>query len=358
MTPLERILIRQIGATGPLTVADYMSACLLHPAHGYYTTRDPLGAAGDFITAPEISQMFGEMAGLAMAQDWLSRGRPDRFALVELGPGRGTLMADALRAMAVVPGLVGAAHVHLVEASPRLRAVQARTLAAFDPVWHDDVGTLPALPVLGIANEFFDALPVRQFLRAGALWRERLVGVRDGALAFGLGDPVDAPGHARLANRLADTVEGDMVETCGPAAAIAATLGAHIARCGGVLRLVDYGSEASLGDTLQAVRGHERVPPLTAPGTCDLTAHVDFGALAAAAPCTVSPVVTQGVWLERLGITARARALAAALAGAARDSHVTAHRRLTHPAEMGTLFRVMALHDDRAPLPDIQTATN
>ncbi len=350
MTPLARILAGQIAATGPMTVADYMTACLLHPVHGYYTTRDPLGCGGDFTTAPEISQMWGELVGLAVAQDWVERGRPAPFALVELGPGRGTAMADALRAAGRVPGFSDAATLHLVEASPVLRAVQAATLSAHAPTLHDTVDSLPGLPLLGFANEFFDALPIRQFLRDGDHWCERLVGVADGVLAFGLGGPALPP---TLAPRLGDTADGDMVEICAPAAAIAGALGRHIAAHGGCLRIVDYGSPQSLGDTLQALRGHGKVGVLDAPGDSDLTAHVDFGALAAASPCAASALVPQGVWLERLGIAVRARALARGLGGAELDSHVAAHRRLTHPEEMGLLFRVMALHDGTRPLPDL-----
>jgi SAM-dependent MidA family methyltransferase len=259
-------------------------------------------------------------------------------------------MADILRATTRVPGFPDAAEVHLVEASPALREVQARTLVdARHPTWHDSAATLPDLPLFLIANEFFDVLPVRQFLRAGNGWRERVVGVREGALAFGL---TDATPVAALAQRLADTAEGDLVELCTPAAALAEDIGRRIARVGGAAIIVDYGSAGSRGDTFQAVRAHERVDPLATPGQADLTAHVDFAALArAAGPGIAARQVPQGVLLERLGITARAQALARGLAGPALDAHIRAHRRLTHPEEMGSLFQALALFAEGTPAP-------
>ncbi|WP_375263757.1 class I SAM-dependent methyltransferase [Palleronia sp.] len=352
MTPLAEILARQIAVTGPITVAEYMAACLMHPQHGYYTTRDPLGAAGDFVTAPEISQMFGELVGLALAQAWLERGRPDPFVLAELGPGRGTLMADALRATRGVRGFHDAMRLALVEVSAPLRAAQALALAEYAPAFCDTVDALPdAGPLFLVANEFFDALPVRQFLRDGDGWRERMVGLRDDALAFALAQTTR---YAELEPRLADTQDGDTVETSGASRALAETVGARIAERGGVALMSDYGQETSLGDTFQAVRDHEKESPLAHPGQADLTAHVDFGALAGAAPCAASTVTPQGVWLERLGITDRARALARGLAGEALDTHVAAHRRLTHPDEMGHLFKVMSFHDEAGPPPGLE----
>ncbi len=347
MTPLEALLIRRIEQAGPMRVDEYMAECLLHPEHGYYTGRDPLGAAGDFTTAPEISQMFGELVGLALAQAWLDQGAPTPFTLAELGPGRGTLMADALRATRRVPGFHAGLRLMLVEASPVLRARQQAALEGFAPRWVERVQDLPAQPLFLIANEFFDALPVRQFLRAGAGWRERLVGLADGRLAFGLGAPVQV---AALAGRLADTEEGDMVETCGAGGAIVAEIAARIGRHGGAALIIDYGDAPSLGDSLQAVRAHQKVPPLAAPGQVDLTAHVDFAALAAAAEGTSTALTSQGAFLERLGIAARAQALARNLRpGAARDNHLAAHERLVAPDQMGRLFKVLGLTPPGAP---------
>ncbi|RKF17199.1 class I SAM-dependent methyltransferase [Roseovarius spongiae] len=326
-----------------------MRDCLMHPEHGYYSTRDPLGAAGDFTTAPEISQMFGELAGLALAQAWMDQGAPAPFALAELGPGRGTLMADMLRATAGVPGFHAAARLHLVEASPPLRQAQRQALGDREVTWRDRLEDVPALPLFLIANEFFDALPIRQMQRDGPGWRERCVGLRGGALTFGLGGRM---GVAALEHRLADTRDGDIVEFSPEGQEIAAALGARIAREGGAALIVDYGDWRAQGDTFQALRDHAPADPLAEPGKADLTAHVDFEALArAAAPALHSRLTPQGVWLERLGITARAQALAAGLSGAALESHVAAHRRLTHPAEMGTLFKVMALYAQGAAPP-------
>lgn len=349
MTPLEQRLARQIAASGPMTVADYMAACLGDPEHGYYTTRDPLGAGGDFTTAPEISQMFGELVGLALAQGWLDQGAPAPFALAELGPGRGTLMADILRATRAVPGFHDALRLHLVETSPTLRQAQAATLGRDDVTWHDSITALPDLPLFLVANEFFDALPIRQAVRDGAAWRERVVGLRDGALCMGLSDPTPLP---QLAHRLEDTKDGNIVEFSPGAEAIAAEIGTRIATLGGVALIIDYGDSRSLGDTLQAVRGHEHADPLAQPGEADLTAHVDFEALARAAhPCAHSRLTPQGVFLERLGITQRAQTLARGLTGTELETHIAAHRRLTHPAEMGTLFKAMALFPKTATPP-------
>jgi SAM-dependent MidA family methyltransferase len=342
MTALATLLRRRIEATGPLTLADYMAECLLHSEHGYYTTRDPFGTAGDFTTAPEISQMFGELLGLGLAQAWLDQGEPAPFTLAELGPGRGTLMADLLRATRQVPGFHAAARVVLVEASPTLRARQRQALGDHPAQWADDISALPPDPLFLVANEFFDALPIRQFQRHPAGWQERMVGLQAGALAFGLSAPAPL---AALAHRLEDTAPGDVVETCAPATAIAAQIGAHLAAAGGAALILDYGDWRSRGDTLQAMRGHAFADPLATPGEADLTAHVDFEVLALAArPALAAPLAPQGAFLERLGITARARALAHALSGPALDAHVAAHRRLTHPQEMGRLFKVLGLH--------------
>lgn len=343
--PLTELLRRRIAAEGPLSLADYVATCLWHPRHGYYATSDPLGREGDFTTAPEISQMFGELLGLSLAQSWMDQGAPSGIILAELGPGRGTLMADILRATARVPGFHDALRLHLVEASGPLREVQTETLSRWAaPKWHASLADLPEAPLWLVANEFFDALPPRQFLRDGAGWRERLIGAPEGRLAWGLSDPAPL---AALEHRLEDTRDGDMVETCAAAEAIVQEAGRRIADHGGAALIVDYGSWRSMGDTFQALRRHRKVDPLADPGRADLTTHVDFEALArAAAPAQATGPVPQGVMLERLGITDRARALARGLEGPALDSHVAAHRRLTHPEEMGTLFQVLALHPE------------
>ena len=210
MTPLERLLRAEIEAMGPIRLDHFMVSCLMHPKHGYYATRDPFGAAGDFITAPEISQMFGELIGLSLAQAWLDQGCPSPCAMTELGPGRGTLMADALRATRTVPGFHDALQLHLVEASTTLRGIQAETLGEYDPRWHDAADSLPKMPLFLVANEFFDALPIRQFVRADEGWREHLVGVEKSRLSLGLSAPMPV---AALDHRLTDTRTGDIVET-------------------------------------------------------------------------------------------------------------------------------------------------
>ncbi|OUD10336.1 methyltransferase [Marivivens niveibacter] len=344
MTALTDILKRRIATTGPITIADYMTEALLHPEHGYYTTRDPLGAAGDFVTAPEISQMFGEMIGLCLAQAWIDQGRP-KGVLAELGPGRGTLMHDVLRATKAVPGFHDALDLHLVEASPVLAEAQAARLPVVQS--HARAADLPDAPLFLIANEFFDALPIRQFIRDGNSWRERMVGLTDGALAFGLSSPAPL---AMLEHRLDDTKDGDLVEICPSAAPITQDIGNRIAQHGGAAIIIDYGDWRSLGDTFQALKDHETIDPLTAPGSADLTAHVDFETIAAAcSPARHTRLSTQGVFLERLGITARAQALAQTMSGDKLQSHIAAHRRLTHPAEMGDLFKVIGILPNNAP---------
>jgi NADH dehydrogenase [ubiquinone] 1 alpha subcomplex assembly factor 7 len=345
---LSDILTSQIISEGPMRLDSYMTTCLLHPEHGYYTTRTPFGAAGDFITAPEISQMFGELVGLSLAQAWLDQGAPKPFSLVELGPGRGTLMADALRACSSVAGFVDAADIILLEASPALRAIQGKALTGFAPQWIDTIEDLPKQSTFFIANEFFDALPIRQFVRDGANWRERQVGLQDGALAFGLGPAQPQPA---LMHRIEDTKDGDLIEDRAAAAPILSILCERIKAYGGAGLVFDYGDWRTLGDTLQAIQNHAPADPLAAPGHADLTAHVDFEALLhASASCTPSRITPQGVFLERLGITPRAQALAQTLSGEALETHVAAHRRLTHPQEMGNLFKVFGIVPEGKPM--------
>ena len=309
-----------IRTSGPISVEHYISLCNAH----YYATRDPLGAAGDFTTAPEISQMFGEIVGAALADCWLRSGAPADAAYVELGPGRGTLAADALKVLRQA-GFAGG--VHFVETSPRLRAEQAKRVP--DARWHEAVENLPPVPILLVANEFFDALPVRQWVGDD----ERRVTIDGDRLAFTAQGPIreDSP------------VREDAVRS------IARHLGKH----GGVALIVDYGHARSAdGDTLQAVRGHQFADVLADPGEQDLTAHVDFEALAetAAADATVTRVANQGEWLERLGVAARAAALAKA--HPERAEEIAAERkRLCDAGAMGQLFKVMAMHAPRWPAP-------
>ncbi|MGJ8627721.1 MAG: class I SAM-dependent methyltransferase [Sulfitobacter sp.] len=346
-------IIARIQADGPMRLDDYMTTCLLHPTMGYYTTQQVFGQTGDFTTAPEISQMFGELLGLCLAQTWLTNGAPTAFTLAELGPGRGTLMADALRACRGVPGFLDAAHIVLVEASPAQQDHQRATLKGYDVTWVNSTAQLPDAPLYLIANEFFDALPIRQFVRAGPHWSERQIGVETGALHIGLGPALPQPS---LAHRMGDTRDDDLVEVCATASVMMGDIARRIDSFGGAALIVDYGDWRSLGDTFQALMDHKIVDPLTAPGQADLTAHVDFEALAlAAVPAAYSKLTPQGVFLERLGITERAQKLAVTLTDATLYSHVAAHRRLTHPAEMGNLFKVLGLYQNgKTPPPGLQ----
>jgi len=338
---LKDILIERIRTVGPMRVSDYMSECLMHPTHGYYATRDPFGVKGDFTTAPEMTQMFGELIGLSLAQAWMDQGAPASFVLAEIGPGRGTLMADLLRATNKIPGFHAALDLHLIEASPALRAKQRELLG--EATWHDDVSTLPEAPLFLIANEFFDALPVRQFIRDGDFWRERLIGFENAQMCFGMGAAADQP---MLRHRLEDTEDGMLVEICEAMPQIVQTIGARIQDHGGTALIIDYGDWRSQGDTMQAIKDHQEVDVLDIPGDCDLTAHVDFEMLCAATPSRFSRVTAQGVFLERLGITTRAQNLAEQMEPVQIEQHIAAHRRLTHPDEMGNLFKVVALYPD------------
>jgi len=343
-------LRRRIAREGPLTVAAFMEEALLNPSGGYYTTRDPFGIRGDFITAPEISQMFGELIGAWCAAVWQGLGRPDPIHLVELGPGRGTLMADLLRATRSTPGFNGAARVHLVEVSPALRARQRETLAqapmSAPPVWHDGFATVPEGPLLVIANEFFDALPIRQFQKAETVWRERLIAIADdGTLRVVLSSPT--PVEALIPRELRHAPEGAVVEVCPAAIGLVHTVAARVARDKGAALIVDYGHPRSaLGDTLQAVKEHAYHDVLADPGEADLTAHVDFGALARAAGeagAVVFGPIPQGTFLTRLGLAARASALSAKANATQAGDIAAAVRRLTEADAMGALFKVLAL---------------
>ena len=347
MTPLARLLAERIRETGPITVADYMAECLLHPVHGYYTTRDPFGTAGDFTTAPEISQMFGELLGLALAQSWLDRGSPTPFTLAELGPGRGTLMADILRATRGVPGFHAAAQVVLVEASPVLRQKQQKTISRGDDLglrWIEAAGDLPEQPLFLVANEFFDALPIHQYQFVKGGWHERLIGLQDGALAFGLAEGPTLPGTMAMRQH----EEGMVIEENRIGRFMMRQVHHRLYHHGGVALVIDYGDWRSRGDTLQALRRHAFDDPLAHPGEADLTAHVDFEPLAENQHHFYT---TQGTFLTRLGIDARAERLAQSLTGERLESHRAAHRRLTHPEEMGSLFKVLAVTSAGAPPP-------
>jgi len=356
---LTALLAERIRADGPLGVDAFMADALAHPRYGYYMGRDPFGSAGDFTTAPEISQMFGELIGLWGAIVWQAMGSPDRVVVAEIGPGRGTLMADLLRAARTLPAFAAAMDIHLIETSPSLRNRQAQTLDQAQTLnqkritWIERFEDLPEGPLLLVANELFDALPIRQYLKQPAGWVERKIGLDPaGAFVFVADDHVLTPA---LAPEILAAPTGSIAELCEPGRALAAAIGHRLARTPGAALIIDYGPPAcGTGDSLQAVKAHRYHPPLTDPGLADLTAHVDFQALAeagAAAGAAAHGPVSQGRWLLRLGIEERAVMLmrnaspaqAADLAGRA--------RRLIDPGEMGTLFQVLALASPGLPIP-------
>ncbi len=347
MTPLGAEIARQIERDGPMPVESFMRLCLSHPEHGYYRTRPPIGAAGDFITAPEISQIFGELIGLWAAEIWMAMGRPAPIRLIELGPGRGTLMKDALRAVAkVVPEFRTAIDLHLVEINPLLRATQQDAFADATPRWHDNLTTVPDGPAIIIANEFFDALPIRQVVRDGNTWRERVV-TRDGdAFAFASGTTADG---------LANAPDGAIVETSPEGEALAGAIAARIATQGGAALIIDYGPMTrGTGDTLQALRAQQKVSPLAEPGLADLTAHVDFAGLAEAARASGAIVygpIPQGRFLHRLGIAARTAILLKTASPTQARTLTGAVGRLIDDAQMGTLFKAVAVLDSCLPVP-------
>lgn len=319
---LAEALKQRIAAEGPISLHDYMAASNAE----YYATRDPLGEAGDFTTAPEISQMFGELVGAALADVFARAGRPEDVAYVELGPGRGTLASDVLRLMR---GIGFAGEVHFVETSPVLRDAQRERHP--DATWHKTTDSLPKVPLLIVANEFFDALPVRQWV----------------------GDAERKVTHEGIGFRFSPG--GKVTREASPATeAIAGRLGGHLATHGGVMLVIDYGyGGGEQGDTLQAVRRHEKVGPLAYPGTSDLTAHVDFAALASAATrggAKATRLITQGTWLETLGLGPRAVALAGRNPDRAEEI-ASQRKRLASEEEMGTLFKVMAVHHPDWPAP-------
>jgi SAM-dependent MidA family methyltransferase len=359
-TPLGEKLTATIAANGPLGIADYMDHCLADPEHGYYATRDPLGAAGDFITAPEISQMFGELIGAWLVHAWRMAGAPAPAILAEAGPGRGTLMADILRAASADQRFTSAISVHLVETSPALRGKQEATLSGVKaPVtWHERIDDVPDGPLLFVANEFFDALPIRQYIRSGSQWRERVVGLDSaGNLAFGLGpSDLDRP----LSEMSADAPEGAVFEICPDAMAVMDIIASRIAASGGAALIVDYGhGQAAFGDTLQAVRNHAFADPLAEPGKADLTAHVDFSALARSvrqAGATAHGPIDQGAFLLAAGLLERAGRLGAGKDATAQEAISKAVERLAGPNAMGSLFKVLAVTPAGLILPPFNEA--
>lgn len=354
---LAQHLARRICAAGPLTVDAFMSAVLTHPRHGYYVARQPFGRDGDFITSPEVSQMFGELLGVWCAHTWDVMGRPPLVRLAELGPGRGTLMSDLLRAAASQAGFRAAAKVHLVELSQTLAHTQRMALAGsgYDVTWHTSFAEVPEGPLLLVANELFDALPVRQFVRTVAGWRERLVDADDrGGFQFVVA-AAPGPGFALLPPEVRDAPVGAVAEVSPGAIALVSNIAARVAKDGGAALIIDYGSgEFGARDTLQGVARHKPHPVLENPGIADICAHVDFAVLRRAAEESGAKVwgpVTQGAFLHQLGIGPRAARLSAKATSAQKAEIESALARLIGPEGMGGLFKVLCVAHPGHPAP-------
>ena len=332
---MKEFLCELIAAEGPLPIDRYMALCLGHPKFGYYTTRDPLGGAGDFTTAPEISQIFGELVGIWCVAAWEAVGSPSPFSLVELGPGRGTLMADVLRATSKMLEFASALRVHLVETSPVLRHMQREKLDGA-VTWHDTVDSLPQEPMIFLANEFFDALPIRQFIKKGDHVFERHIVLKDGALTL-----ADLPAPFKALG------EDGLHEVSPISSIIAEALGARVQALGGAGLVIDYGHlHSAAGDTLQALQAHKAISVLEHPGTSDLTAHVDFEALAAAfaaGGAQALPPKTQGAFLSAMGLAQRLTTLSAKLSNQARKDFIAGAKRLVGESQMGQLFKVLCV---------------
>ncbi|WP_138380280.1 class I SAM-dependent methyltransferase [Luteithermobacter gelatinilyticus] len=365
MNNLKDHLINLIRHQGPIPLSTYMAEALSNPVHGYYMKQDPFGVKGDFTTAPEVSQMFGELIGLWLAQNWIQAGSPGKIHLVELGPGRGTLMQDALRAMKIVPGLIEAITLHLVEMSPVLRQKQQESLSTFitpdwTPHWHNRLNDVLLHaqdgPLFLVANEFFDALPIRQYQKTETGWHERLVAVAQQKAEL---IPVLSPHPVQYKGLIPEALDraeiGAVAELCPAGESIIRDIAEHVRTYGGVALIIDYGHiHHGIGDTLQAVAHHEYTDIFADPGNADLTAHVDFETLQERAresgAATYGPV-PQGQFLTTLGIEERAQALLSKATEKQRIDIMMAVERLVATEEMGHLFKVLAVADPGLPVP-------
>jgi NADH dehydrogenase [ubiquinone] 1 alpha subcomplex assembly factor 7 len=363
MLPLEIEIQRRIRAAGPMPVSQFMAICLTDSQFGYYSGNDPLGVSGDFTTSPEISQMFGELIGLWAATIWRAMGEPPAINLVELGPGRGTMMADIMRAVKLLPAFEQAIAIHFVETSPTLRDRQKHKLVEYGDriFWHATLRDVPVTPAIYVANEFFDALPINQAIRQADGWHERTVEINaQGQLCFGLA-PAPLPTFERtLPRHIRDAPIGSLFEW--RSSIVAMELGRRLATAGAAL-VIDYGHrQSAIGDTFQAVRGHRYDNPLAAPGLADLSAHVDFEALARAAASFGAKIhgpVDQGSFLIALGIERRANNLKKNADPEKAAAVDIALERLTAPnkAGMGSMFKVLGLsHPSLSQLPGFEPA--
>lgn len=345
MTPLEETLRNIIADEGPMRIDRYMGLCLGHPSYGYYVTRDPLGEKGDFVTAPEVSQVFGELIAVWSVQAWMAMGQPQSVNLVELGPGRGTLMADVLRTLSkAAPAFAAAVKVHLVEMSPVLRAKQ-RAAVGEGANWHDSFEAVPEGPMILLANEFFDAIPIRQFERREGVWRERVIGLEGDRLTLGMG-PIVPGGPGK---------DGEVIEYAPARAEIARGIGERLSRHPGAALIIDYGHLATApGDTLQAMRGHRFVPVTETPGEADLTSHVDFEALGkafTAGGAVAHAGLTQRAFLLAMGLEPRISQLSARADAATQAILQRQMARLADEKQMGNLFKVMGVTSPGLPVP-------
>jgi NADH dehydrogenase [ubiquinone] 1 alpha subcomplex assembly factor 7 len=354
-TGLAGKIARRIRQEGPLSLAAFMAMALHDPDDGYYARRDPIGAAGDFTTSPEISQIFGELIGLCCADWWQRVGRSDPVILAELGPGRGVLMQDFLRASASVPEFRAALRLQLVETSPVLRTEQQRRLGPAEPRWANSFDELPDGLLLLVANEFLDALPIRQMIRGASEWKERMVALDD-QCRFAFAEGPESPALSVLVPpSLRAFPAGSVVEICPAAATLAANLGDRLARTPGLALFIDYGhSPSASGPTLAALRDHQAVDLFDEPGSADISAHVNFAAFCEAAEARGARAygpVPQGRFLLALGAQARLAGLTARASMEQRGLLDSGLRRLIDPGEMGTLFRVLALTSPGLPAP-------
>jgi NADH dehydrogenase [ubiquinone] 1 alpha subcomplex assembly factor 7 len=344
MHPALRRIRQRIAIEGPLTVAEVMAEALSGRS-GYYRDNDPLGPEGDFITAPEVSQMFGELIGLWCVDTWQRLGAPASFHLVELGPGRGTLMADALRAARVAPDFLAAKQLHLVEINAALKRIQAEKLHEHAPLWHDNLGGVPQGPMILVANELFDALPIHQLEMTAQGWRERVVALDGDGLAFALAAPGPALGLLRPTH--AGAAPGAIAEVSPASIALIDAIARRLVADRGAALVIDYGpAQSALGDSFQALKRHRYHLPLEELGTADLTAHVDFGALKAAAEeagARVFGPTAQGDFLRALGIELRADMLAKKADAATAEILRRQVHRLIAPEQMGRLFKVIGI---------------
>ena len=362
MNPLGEKIAGLIRAAGPISVADYMAICLFDPDQGYYTTREPFGAKGDFVTAPEVSQMFGELVAVWLAEAWQTSGKPMPVTIAEIGPGRGTLMKDMARTLGrIAPDLAAGANFALIEASPRLVAMQQETLRASGPAltWHATPDSLPEQPLFIVGNEIFDALPFRQFAKHDGKWLERAIGLdADGNFQFGIGTASLAP--ESLPATAKGAPDGSIFEIAPAREALMASIATRLAAHGGAGLFFDYGHlKPGLGDTFQAVRGHKSEGVFDNPGEADLTSHVDFSALAGVARShgLETHMMTQGEFLLGMGLLKRAGRLGQAADEPAREKIAADVERLAGPGQMGELFKVLAVLPPGSAVPPFRNAS-